>query len=62
VDDEKQTQAITRRDLFAAAALNGFIARGDDNAAQVALDAIAYADTMLAALDGNGQPDGSVQP
>lgn len=41
----------SRRDVLAAAALAGLLANHGTSAAQVVLDAIAYADTMIAALD-----------
>jgi hypothetical protein len=62
MDEETQQQdevaPITRRDLFAAAALTGLIANGMDNAADNALSARAYADTMIAVLDGHHDTDG----
>jgi hypothetical protein len=56
VDEQIKQEAsrpITRRDLFAAAAMAGLIASGEKNAAENVLGARAYADAMLAALDGN---------
>lgn len=48
------TAPITRRDLFAAAALTGLLAAGERDAAGATLSAIAHADVMIAALDGKG--------
>lgn len=44
---------ITRRDLFTAAALAGLLANGEKNAVEAITSAIAYADSVVAALDGH---------
>jgi hypothetical protein len=61
-NDNEATAPITRRDLFAAAALSGLLASGAENAAEAVLEAKGYADTMIAVLDGRHDADGSVKP
>ena len=45
---------LTKREYFAAMAMQGLLASGDSGASNVAKWSVGYATALLAALDGGG--------